>query len=262
MVDLRAVPDCPNLEATRDLLYRCLADDSADDHGPGATGTRSTQQCCAPADSIRTDRPVRAAELPAELRGVHQHLLQHFAATGTAPTPADLAELAASSAIDPAEVLSSLAEHDLVAVNHDGGLVAAYPFSPTPTEHVVELDAVRVYAMCAIDAPGIPAMLERDATISSTDPHTGQPVTVTVAGGVAVFDPETTVVVYATTGSGGRSGDTCCSTTNFFVDTTNAQAWINAHPGLTATVLDQNSAVALGTDVFGPLLHQATPAHQ
>src|SRR5262249_44126921 len=82
-----------------------------------------------------------------------------------------------------------------------------------------------VYAMCAVDALGVPAMLGRDATITSTDPHTGQPVAVTVTSGVAAFDPPETVVVYAATGTGGRSVDTCCSTINFFTHQASARAW-------------------------------------
>src|SRR2546429_451183 len=107
IVQLRAVPDCPNLDATRDLLPACLAE------------------------------------------------------SGTAPHPADVAEAAARANVDPVAALQSLAEDDLVAVDDEGRLVAAYPFSPTPTDHVVQAGGVRVYAMCAIDALGIPAMLER-----------------------------------------------------------------------------------------------------
>jgi hypothetical protein len=113
--------------------------------------------------------------------------------------------------------------------------------------------------MCAVDALGIPAMLGRGATITSTDPHTRQPVTVTVTGAVAVFDPPETVVLYAATGTGSRSVDTCCSTINFFTDPASAHAWITSHPHLTATVLNQDSAVALGRDIFGPLLHDGDP---
>ena len=317
-MQLRAVPDCPNLDATRDLLHACLAEaglpltvierigeypspsvlidgkdvTGADPHGPAAcvlrpptaeqirtalraavtapgeagrdvTDARSAvAECCQPGDAIGTDRPQRAAALPAQVRAVHRRLLRHFAATGTAPTPADLAEAAARANVDPVAALQSLAEDDLVAVDDEGRLVAAYPFSPTPTDHVVQAGGVRVYAMCAIDALGIPAMLERDATITSADPQTGQGVTVTVAGGVAVFDPDTTVVVYAATGSGGRSVDTCCSTINFFANPTSAQAWIGARPGLSATVLDQDSAVTLGRDIFGPLLRDPEPAKE
>ena len=69
--------------------------------------------------------------------------------------------------------------------------------------------------------------------------RTGTPVTVTVAAGRAVFDP----VV-----------GTCCSTINFFSGLDSANAWIAAHPQLSAPVLDQDAAVALGRAIFGPLL--------
>jgi len=318
IVELRAVPDCPNLNATRDLLHACLAEaglpltvierigeypspsvlidgedvTGADPHAPAAcvlrpptaeqiraalraaiTGTGEAgrdvtgagsvvAECCQPGGAIRTDRQLRAAALPAQVRAVHRQVLRHFAATGTAPTPTDLVEVATRSGVDPVAALRRLAEDDFVAVDHAGRLVAAYPFSPTPTDHVVQLDGVRVYAMCAIDALGIPAMLGRDATITSADPRTRQSVTVAVTGGVAVFDPAETVVVYAATGSGGRSVDTCCSTINFFTGTASALAWIGAHPGLRATVLDQDSAVMLGRDIFGPLLSDPNPAKE
>ena len=314
IVELRAVPDCPNLAATRDLLHACLAEaglaldvierigeypspsvlidgrdvTGADPHGPAAcvlspptaeqirtalraavagtagagrdvTGAGATaDECRQPGGAIRTDRPQRATALPAPIRAVHQGVLRHFAGTGIAPTSTDLAEIATHAGVDAVVALRRLAEDDFVAVDHEGRLVAAYPFSPTPTDHVVEVGGVRVYAMCAIDALGIPAMLERDATITSIDPRTGQPVAVTVAGGVAVFDPAEAVVVYAASGSSGRSVDTCCSTINFFANPTSAQAWIGAHPGLTATILDQDSALALGRDIFGPLLADPT----
>ncbi|MEO3779855.1 organomercurial lyase [Micromonospora sp. B11E3] len=70
-------------------------------------------------------------------------------------------------------------------------LVAAYPFSPTPTPtpHVVALGDIEVFAMCAIDALGMPFMLGADATITSTDPHIGQPVGVTITNGAATYQP-------------------------------------------------------------------------
>jgi hypothetical protein len=212
--------------------------------------------CCQPCGSIRADRPLRAVALPSPLRVVHRHLLSHFATTGAAPTVDDLTEVAAAAGLDPRTALARLAEDDLVAVDEAGGLLAAYPYSPTPTPHVVEVEGVRAYAMCAIDALGTPAMLERDATITSTDPHSGQPILVTVRAGGTTFEPPETVIVYAATGGSGRSVDTCCSTINFFANRATAQAWIDANPGLSATVFTQDSALALGREIFGPLLQE------
>lgn len=307
------MPDCPNLDAARDLLRACLAElglplsfteREGDFPSPsvlvngfdvtGASGDTAAAcrlqlptaeqirtallaataaapaaclpvsagsevaDCCADqGNAIRVDRPQRAADLPADLRQVHQDILRHFAATGGAPGPAVISRAAASAGLHPTTALRDLAAADLVAVDAAGRLLAAYPFSPVPTAHVVTLGGVQVFAMCAIDALGMPFMLDTDAVITSTDPQTADPIQVSVTGGAATFAPEQAVIVYAATGSTGRSVDSCCSTINFFASTASAQVWTAAHPGLAATVLDQAAAVGLGRDIFGPLL---TPA--
>ncbi|MCW6003588.1 alkylmercury lyase family protein [Micromonospora sp. CPCC 205371] len=312
IVELRSIPDCPNLAAARDLLYQSLGElgiatrvvsevlgdypspsvvvNGVDVMGgiaergspacrldlPTAEHLRAALQraiaaepddqpagtalpvtdCCAPSsgDAIRTDRPRRAARLPDGLREVHRAILMHFATTGIAPDGTAISTFAAAVGVDPAAAIDALAAEDLVAVDAGGRLVAAYPFSPTPTSHMVVLGVVRVYAMCAIDALGMPYMLDTDAVITSTDPHTGQPVHVTVTDRSAAWRPAEAVVVYAANAAGGRSVDSCCSTINFFTSAGSAQAWIAAHPALTATVLDLGQAVTLGRDIFEPLL--------
>ncbi|RZU78063.1 alkylmercury lyase-like protein [Micromonospora kangleipakensis] len=307
-VELRSVPDCPNLAPARQELRAALADlglplsvvsevvgdypspsilvngvdvmggtggDSAACRLDLPTGERiraalcqaigaesatvgtepSGVDCCGqPGNAIRTDRPRRAEQLPDRLRQVHRAILRHFAATGTAPTDADIRAAVNGEDLDTAQALRELAREDLVAVDSAGRLVAAYPFSPTPTPHVVSLGDIQVFAMCAIDALGMPFMLDTEATITSADPHTRQPVRVTITNGAATYQPAEAVIVYAATGDGGRSVDTCCSTINFFTSASNAQAWITAHPGLAATILDQDQAVTLGRDIFEPLL--------
>ena len=66
----------------------------------------------------------------------------------------------------------------------DGEAVAvAYPFSGPPTRQQVQLDGFpAVYAMCAIDALGIPAMAGRDGRIAAVDPRDGAAVVVSVKG--------------------------------------------------------------------------------
>ncbi|MBM0224375.1 organomercurial lyase [Micromonospora sp. ATA51] len=306
-VELRSVPDCPNLAPARHALHAALVDvglpavvtEVVGDYpspsilvngvdvmggtgdGPAAcrldlpTGERiraalrqamgaesatggsepSLADCCAqPGNALRTDRPRRAEQLPDRLRQVHRAILRHFAATGTAPGDADIRAAVNVADLDTANALRELARQDLVAVDRTGRLVAAYPFSPTPTPHVVSLGDVEVFAMCAIDALGMPFMLCTDATITSADPHTGQQVRVTITNGAATYQPAEAVIVYAATGATGRSVDTCCSTINFFTNASSAQAWIAAHPGLAATVLDQDQAVTRGRYIFEPLL--------
>src|SRR5215471_12467801 len=90
----------------------------------------------------------RQQRLPGPLRGLHRAVLRRFLATGAPPTARWLRQAAADA---------GLAADAVHVVN---GLVAvAYPFSGTPTRYCVELDGLpAVYAMCAIDALGLPAM--------------------------------------------------------------------------------------------------------
>src|SRR6266545_4811398 len=76
--------------------------------------------------------------LPAPIRELHRRVLGHFAATGE--------------------------------------LAGAYPFVANPRGHQVHLTGgLTVQAYCAIDALGIPAMLDQDATINfHVSPATAQ----------------------------------------------------------------------------------------
>jgi len=207
-----------------------------------------------PGNAVGADRAHRAARLPYPLRKVHQAILRHFAATGAAPTNTEIDSAGQAAGLDPTAALRALAADDLIAIDPTGRLLAAYPFSPTPTAHLVTLPTAMAHAMCAIDALGAPYMLGADAVITSTDPHNGKPIQVTVTRGAARFQPAGAVVVYAATPATGRSVDTCCSTINFFTDTGSAHAWITARPDLGATILTQHEAVRLGRDIFEPLL--------
>jgi hypothetical protein len=119
-----------------------------------------------------------------------------------------------------------------------------------------------VFAMCAIDALGIPQMLDRDAHISSIDPVSGQPITVEVHRGVWRFAPVTTVVLDGRTAAGGADGtvaDCCCPHMNFHIDRAAADAYRRAHPDMTAMLFNQAEAVQAAGRAFGNLLDLSNP---
>lgn len=88
-------------------------------------------------------------------------------------------------------------------------------------------------AYCAVDALGIPAMLDQDATIGSHDPLTGVPITVAVRDGQARWEPAGVVVGYvidhqeaaARDGPAGQAACSRCPLINFHVSPAAAQAW-------------------------------------
>ena len=148
-----------------------------------------------------------------------------------------------------------------------------------PTPHLVDIDGgPRAYAMCAIDALGMAAMLGTGVTITSADPGTGAVVTVTVRA-----DGKTVVAAgdrgrlqrAADLGRGVRPGprkacgaldpsavpasaDVCCGYMNFFGTRASAAAWDAAHPGITGEILGQAAALRLGVDIFSRLLSEAS----
>ena len=133
----------------------------------------------------------RQAVLPDRLRMFHQRLLGAFLTETAPPDGPVVAGLAAERA--------ALAAADLVHPDPATGTIAvAYPFSGRPTPYRVKLaGGPAVFAMCAVDALGIPQMLGRDGRISSLDPTSGQPITVEVHAGAWRFLPATTVVLSA-----------------------------------------------------------------
>jgi hypothetical protein len=201
----------------------------------------------------------RALPLDPVERSVQQAILRTFATTGHAPTPGDLDAVTAGSGRRTADVLTALHDGDAIRLGPDGQIAVAYPFSAAPTRHRVRIggagsDGVDVYAMCAIDALGISAMVGRATRIESVDVTTGQPVTVTTRGGATNWEPTGAVVFIGADTAGGPSADCCCDYLNFFTDRHAAQTWASVHPQVPGRILDQAEAEDVGVRLFGHLL--------
>ena len=102
-------------------------------------------------------------------------IYNHFATTGGAPAPEDVAT---SIDADVENVLASyqrLRAQRLLVLEADGSSIRmAPPFSGVPTEHGVEADGIRYFANCAWDALGIPAALQKAATVHSRCAQSGE----------------------------------------------------------------------------------------
>jgi hypothetical protein len=166
-------------------------------------------------------------------------------------------------------VLARLHAEDFLRLEPGGQIRAAYPFSAVPTRHLVDIDGgSQAHAMCAIDALGVAAMLSTGVTISSTDPGTDEPVTVTVHadGKNAAWQPSAAAILTgrrtwcgpgdSTPGAwaAAPAEEVCCGSVNFFTSYANAAVWASAHPEVTGQVLGQAAALRLATRIFRNLL--------
>ncbi|MFJ7194021.1 MULTISPECIES: alkylmercury lyase family protein [unclassified Streptomyces] len=214
-------------------------------------------ECCGQGLLDVVGRAGRGRRAPAErgLRAVHQAVLRHFTTVGTAPGLDVLEPLAASAGRTAGEVLAELAIEDFLTLDEAGQISAAYPFSAVPTRHRVRIGGgTEVWSMCAVDALGIPAMLNADVVISSTDPVSGEPVTVTTHDGATVWEPQQAVVFVGQRPGGGPAATACCDALNFFTSAASARAWAKDHPGVPGGVVDQARAEAIARQTFGLLL--------
>ncbi|MFE2864874.1 alkylmercury lyase family protein [Embleya sp. NPDC059259] len=221
---------------------------------PGGADERECRDAGVPDPSGRGGRGRRA---PAEggLRAVQQAVLGCFAATGRAPEAAELEAVAATCGRTAGEVLAELDREDFLALDGDGRIRAAYPFSAVPTAHRVRIaGGTEVWSMCAIDALGIATMLGTDVVISSADPVTGDPIVVSDSPDGAVWQPPSAVVFIGHRGRSGPAASVCCDALNFFTGEASARRWADEHPEVTGDVVGRARAEDIGRRTFGPLL--------
>lgn len=240
----------------------------------------------------------RSARLTPAAYQFYCAILRTFPARGEPPDPAELGQLAERFAVPLAATLADCAAQDLLQVDTPTGRIrAAYPFAGVPTAHRVTLvhgptgsadrgggeelngrTTRQVFAMCALDALGIPLMLRREATIVSRDALTNEPVEVhiapalagaacqatlaTLAGWSARWDPPS-AVVYAREAEhehehdqGCAAAGACCPITNFFVDAAHAQQWAQTHVVPDGVMLAPVEALQRAHALFGGVLHR------
>lgn len=184
-------------------------------------------------------------------------LLRLYSEQGQAPTLAVLAGQAGLSEAEVRPLLEDLRRRDLAVLDGDR-IIGAYPFTDSDTGHLVRLDARSVNAMCAVDALGIAAMLDRDVTITSHCRHCATPIQVmTRERGRAVADiaPHTAVVWLSVRYEGGCAANSLCATTAFFCSDEHLSAWRRERradePGFRLSI---EEALEAGRAIFGPSL--------
>jgi hypothetical protein len=117
-------------------------------------------------------------------------ILGRFVATGGPVTVHGLAALLPGH--EPGEVADGVArldDKDLVLVR-DGQILLAYPFAASPTPFTVLIPGGgERYAVCAIDALGVPALLGEAVTIRSRCHHCGDALEIPTRPGGPVGNP-------------------------------------------------------------------------
>jgi Alkylmercury lyase len=153
------------------------------------------------------------------------------------------------------DAAARLIEADLIQTDGNGRLTVAYPFSAQPTRHRVILHSGRGYhAMCAIDALGIPYMLDARGEVHAQEPSGRGIVRVTIdPDGEPAWTP-THAVAVAAFGDGCCSAQSACPHINLFASPDAARRYLDTH-ALRGSILSITDAATAGRWLFGDLLH-------
>ncbi|MFE2958840.1 organomercurial lyase [Nocardia tengchongensis] len=242
----------PSVPALRAALGLAAIDDLA--------RTSDTTSCCPPTGNESAAEALNSWRADARPAGpnshaVHQAILRSYADRGRPPTIDELSEAVAEQDVPTSAVLQELHDADVIRLDENGAIASAYPFSTAPTPHQVRIaDGPVVHAMCAVDALGLAAMLDTDIEVTSSDPLTHAPITVTIRDQHLSSDPASAVVFVGGQATQGPSADTCCSYLNFFIDRSTAARWATDHPDIGGEILDLPQAHTLGNQIFANLI--------
>jgi mercuric reductase len=116
--------------------------------------------------------------LGVEQRKIYQAILKSFYLYGRVESINELIEINPEAE----EIISNLAEKDMVIVDEQGILTGAYPFTMEPRQYLIEINGHTLYAMCALDALAPSTMFECKATIRSECAMTKEPVLIQLNG--------------------------------------------------------------------------------
>ena len=191
---------------------------------------------------------------------LHRYILEEFAKSGKSPTVEDMMVAThAASREEVTEALSALEERGYIhRLDGDEAITHAYPFSNEPTQHIVELSSQRrVYAMCAIDALGIPFMLRETARIRSECASCGVAVAVDVTPGERIdVTPSDLVVGNASSGCCSVSATDLCPHLNFFCSEEHLNHWNEQHPDQQAKLISLEDGIKWGRKSFETLMSE------
>lgn len=81
------------------------------------------------------------------------------------------------------DAIRRLAEQRVIALDANGEILMAAPFSAVPTPFVVRAGERSYFANCIWDALGISPMLKIDSTIATSCPDCDQPLELTIGDG-------------------------------------------------------------------------------
>jgi len=131
-------------------------------------------------------------------------------------------------------------------IDSKGDLVGGV-LSLIPTGHRISMDGKQLFAWCAYDAIYAPGVVGKAARIASSDPITGEPISMTITpAGVEHVEPEDSMVSVVGGEMDMRGGPKSarCSQMLFFASRASAQQWLQGRVDVSILTVEEVFEIA------------------
>jgi len=203
-------------------------------------------------DSFDMDKKIGRG-LSREEDSVRRQVLMEYPALGRSPRVKEIAEALDMEEKKVKALLKSLDSKDVLYLDPTGEIRGAYPFKEQSDYEVLLKDAGKVYAMCAVDALGIPYMLDKDAAITSKCTYCGREIRIKVENKEVTRHNGDIVVWAGKTCCSFKAATSVCHTLNFFCSREHAEKWRNEEKQ-EGWALTLPEALYVGKKLFGDAL--------
>jgi hypothetical protein len=150
------------------------------------------------------------------------------------PTIEELELSLEKSANGTIRVLGKLEEKDLLQRRKGTQeIVSIYPLSLAPTKHKILLeDGKKLFAMCAVDALGVPNMFNRNVKIISRCEWCKRKITIEIKNGEVVEKSHPHIPIWSPKREETPAAETCCPMVNFLCSKEHLKEWEDNNPDL------------------------------
>lgn len=181
-----------------------------------------------------TEKEQCGGELTPMEKEVLKHLFESVLKFGRVPTIKEMAISLKRSDKDVIRTIDELEGKDhLLRRKGTQEVISIYPFSLIPTEHQIFLeDGKRLFAMCAVDALGMPIMFNRNVKIVSQCEECKQEITIEIKNGETVSMSHPSIMIWSPKHQEARPAETCCPKVNFFCSNEHLDEWETKNPDL------------------------------
>ena len=157
-------------------------------------------------------------ELAPSEKEVLRHIFKAILTSGKAPPVEELRVSLKKSDDEIIRVLDTLEEMDLLLRKKGTQqIVSIYPFSLVPTRHQIVLEeAKKLFAMCAVDAVGMPNMFDKNVKVVSQCDWCKDGITIEIKDGEVQATSHPDIQIWNVEGQGGPDAETCCPVICFF----------------------------------------------